>query len=76
MKTSESLWQCYRDKPALNDAGPLGNFPGNSFSFKDKQKITGKTGDYGTKIVETMISLKHLHNFWRTLEIPLINCEN
>ena len=22
-----------------------------------------------------MVSLKHLSNFWRTLEMPLINCE-
>ena len=27
---------------------------------------------HGTKIV---VPLKHLSNFWRTLNIPLINCE-
>ena len=27
------------------------------------------------KEVEIMIPLKYLSNFWRTLEIPLINCE-
>ena len=42
--------------------------------FKFKQKITGKTADSGTKDVEIMVSLKYLSNFWRTLEIPLINC--
>ena len=40
-----------------------------------KQKITDKTGNDGTKDVEIMISLKHLSNFWKTLEILLINCE-
>ena len=25
--------------------------------------------------VEIMASLKYLSNFWRTLEMPLINCE-
>ena len=25
--------------------------------------------------VETMVPLKYLSNFWRTLEMPLINCE-
>ena len=25
--------------------------------------------------VEIMVPLKHLTNFWRALEIPLINCE-
>ena len=48
-KTSRSLWQYYRDEPALNDAVALGNFPGNSPSFKFKQKITGSTGDDGVK---------------------------
>ena len=27
------------------------------------------------KNVEIMVPLKYLSNFWRTLEIPLINCE-
>ena len=47
----------------------------NSASFKFKQKIAGVTGANGTKDVEIMVPLKHLNNFWRTLEIPLINCE-
>ena len=37
--------------------------------------MTGQTGDDGTKNVEIMVPLKCLSNFWRTLEIPLINCE-
>ena len=44
-------------------------------SFKFKAKITGQTGDDGTKDVEIMVPLKYLSNFWRTLEMPLINCE-
>ena len=43
-KTSDSLWQYYRDEPSLNDAGVINNFPGNSASLKCKQKITDKTG--------------------------------
>ena len=27
------------------------------------------------KHVEIMVPLKYLSNFWRTLEMPLINCE-
>ena len=27
------------------------------------------------KNVETMVQLKYLNKFWRTLETPLINCE-
>ena len=44
-------------------------------SFNFKAKITGQTGNNGTKDVEIMVSLKYLSNFWRTLEMPLINCE-
>ena len=40
------------------------------------KKITGKTPDNGnTKDVEIIVPLKYLSNFWRTLEMPLINCE-
>ena len=66
----------YRDEPALNDAdGTLVNFSGNSSSVKFKQKITGSTGDYGTKAVQIILPLKYLSNFWRTFEMALINCE-
>ena len=40
-----------------------------------KQKITGQTGNGGMINVEVMVLLKYLSNFWRTLEMPLINCE-
>ena len=40
-----------------------------------KQKITGETGNGGTKDGEIMISLKYLSNFWRTFEMSLISCE-
>ena len=44
-------------------------------SFNFKVKFTGQTGNNGTKDVEIMVPLKYLSNFWRTLEMPLINCE-
>ena len=37
--------------------------------------MTGQTRDNGTKNVEIMVLLKYLSNFWRTLEMALINCE-
>ena len=47
-----------------------------SESFKSKIKITGKTlNNDNEKDVEIMVPLKYLSNFWRTLEMPLINCE-
>ena len=76
-KTSGGLWQYYRDEPALDNNSNITAFPDNndSTSFKFKQQITGQTGNGGTKNVEIMVQLKYLHNFWRTLEMPLINCE-
>ena len=44
-------------------------------SFNFKVKLTGQTGNDGTKNVEIIVSLKYLINFWRNLEMPLINCE-
>ena len=47
-----------------------------SKSFKTKIKITGKTpANDNEKDVEIMVPLKYLSNFWRTLEMPLINCD-
>ena len=76
-KTSECLWQYYRDEPALYDAGAIVNFhaSNNSTLFKFRLKLTVETADNGTKDVEIMVLLKYLSNFWRTLEMPLINCE-
>ena len=37
--------------------------------------MTGQTRDDGRKNVEIMVPLKYLSKFWRTLEMPLINCE-
>ena len=59
----------------MNHAGTLDKFPGNSALFKFKQKITGSIGNCSTKNIEIMVPLKNLSNFWRTLEIPLTNCE-
>ena len=75
---SGRLWQYYRDKPGLGSNGNIIDFSddnNNCASFKFKQKITGKTGNGGTQDVEIMVPLKHLSNFWRTLEMPFINFE-
>ena len=37
--------------------------------------MTGQTGDDRTKSVEIMVPLEYLSNFWKTLEMFLINCE-
>ena len=37
--------------------------------------MTVQTGGNGTINVEIVVPLKYLSNFWRTLKMPLINCE-
>ena len=67
-KTSGGLWQYYRDNP--NDTIT------QSESFKYKVKITGKThAADNTKDFRIAVPLKYLSNCYRTLEMPLINCE-
>ena len=68
-KTSGSLCQYYKDEPNDNLA--------NSESFKSKVEITGNTPPAGvnTKDVTIIVPLKYFSNFWRTLEMPLVNCD-
>ena len=79
-KTYGSLWQCYRNETFLNNNGAIANFPdiadnNNSAPFKFKTKIADRIGNYSIKVVKIMVPLKYLSNFWRTLEMSLINCE-
>ena len=71
MATSGSLWQHHRDEPNNNLA--------DSESLKSKIKIikiTGKAPVAGNeKDVEIMVPLEYVSNFWRTIEMPLINRE-
>ena len=77
VKTTGSLWQYCKDIPARNNNNEITEFTGGNTtdSFNFKAKITGRTGNNGTKDVEIMVPLKYLSNFWKTLEMPLINCE-
>ena len=70
-KTTGSLWKY------CNANNEITNFTEDNLtdSFKFKAKIIGETGNNGTKGVEIMVPLKYLSNIWRTLEMPLINCE-
>ena len=46
------------------------HIPNNSSSFKYKSSfITNRNG------VKIAVPLKYLSNFWRSLEMPLINCK-
>ena len=79
-KTTGSLQNYYREEPS-------DTLSSNSESFKYKTSIRGNTYNadagednysaekVGKNETEIVILLKHLSNFWRTLNIPLINCE-
>ena len=74
-KTTGSLWNYYRDEPS-------DRLSSNSESSKYKTSIIANTNDSdddanksGKNETEVVISLKHLSNFWKTLNMPLINCE-
>ena len=77
-KTSGSLWQYCKDIHAVNNNGNIVDFNEDNAtdSFNFKTKITGQINDDGEiNSVEIMVPLKYVSNFWRTLEMPLINCE-
>ena len=69
-KTTGSLWNYDRDEAR----DPLSS---NSESFKYKTSIVGKSPEDNDSLMNTKVAipLKHLSNFWRALNIPLINCE-
>ena len=48
----------------------------NASSFKYKANLIGNTENNGIKNgVKKAIPLKYLSNFWRSLEMPSINCK-
>ena len=78
-KTTGGLWNYYRDEPNSGIGGRNNNV---NYSIKDSKSFDYKTsitwkleGIDRTKDVEIVVPLKYLSNFWRTLNMPLINCE-
>ena len=69
-KTAVSLWNYYRDEPS-------NLLSSNSKSFKYKTNIVGKIPENNHSLTDAKVvtPLKHLSNFWKSLDIPLINCE-
>ena len=86
-ETTGTLWNYGRDEPNKPPADDYNADPITHFaSFKYKNSITGKTlnndndnNENGNRKkheeVKIVVPLKHLSNFWGTLDIPLINCE-
>ena len=78
--SSGNLHQFKRDESPINDAGnPKKVALDNSPSFKYKANLLGKADDDGNdrslKNTKIVVPLKYLSNFFRSLEMPLINCK-
>ena len=88
-KTTGNLWNYYRVEPNNFGDDYNANPMIKSNSFKYKSSITGKASNSNQengknteqehaktkKNLEFVVPLKYLSNFWRALNIPLINCE-
>ena len=76
--TSGSLWHFKRDEQNMNNGNPTNVTTADSSSFKYKSSFfkTLEDDDNGVfKNVKIAVPLKYLSNFWRSLEMPLINCK-
>ena len=75
---SGSLWKFKRYEVPANNVDLTID---NSQSFKYKAALLGKTADVvnntnsSVKDAKIVVPLKYLSNFWRSLEMSLINCK-
>ena len=81
--TSGSLWNYYRDE-INDDADETDN---NDNMLNNNKTITSKSFEYKTKLIgsmpnnsdildaEVVVPLKYYSNFWRSLDLQLINCK-
>ena len=80
---SRIMWNYFRDE--TNDDANENNAANNRIN--NNQTITSKSFEYKTKLrgntpdvnnisdAEVVVSLKYLSDFWRSLDLPLINRE-
>ena len=78
-KTTGSLRNYYRDEPngSTDNNNIIHSFL-NSESFDYKASFIENCvihNNLTKNDVKLVVPLKHLSNFWRSLNIPLINCE-
>ena len=80
-KTTGRLWKYYRDEP--KDGAVCNGNEKITTSFTDSKSLNFKTkiieelnaGENRKNDIKINVPLKNLSNFWKTLNIPLINCE-
>ena len=66
-----SLYQFKRDEPPDDNA----NVANNTTSLVYKSKLISGTDDNNVKNVTLVVPLKYVRNFFRSLEMPLVNCK-
>ena len=78
--SSATLYQYKRDEPPEDDA--VTDLTNNSESFKYKISLLGNVTEVASNAagvrrlnVKVVVPLKYLSNFFRSLEMPLINCK-
>ena len=71
--TSGRLWSFKRDEIA-NNANMTNDNDASSFKYK-ASFINDAAKDGKIDGVKIAVSLKYLSNFWRSLEMPLVNCK-
>ena len=72
------MWNYYRDAPnssTNNDYITHSILNSNSFDYKANFISTATHNNLTKNNLKIVIPLKHLSNFWKNLNIPLINCE-
>ena len=79
-----NLWNYRRDE--VNDDANENNVA-NNYKINNNKTATSKSFEFKTKIMESkpddnntletevIVPLKYLSNFWRSLDLPWINCE-
>ena len=76
--TSGSLWLFKRDEHNMDNGNTANATTADSSSFEYKASFFKplRAADNGVfKDVKIAIPLKYLSNFWKSLEMPLINCK-
>ena len=85
--SSGSSWQFKRDKQNINNGNPADVTTDDSTSFKSKSSLLGNLAAIDDKAnadivahgllrnAKTAVPPKYLSNFFRSLEMPLINCK-
>ena len=66
-----SLYQSKRDEPPHDNA----NVANNTTSLVYKSKLISGTDDNNLNNVKLVVPLKYVSNFFRSLELPLVNCK-